>query len=238
MLCSASSCSSRAQRPRSRSADSMLLRIRSSATDWAVATAIAALVAKEVSACSSPSVKPVVAAQGVEGDKHPERVAAEDHRHQQRRHPGALAARPRARRSGPTLGRRFGRSAREHLPGGRALDRDAQLARRGRAPRPPPPRAGRRRPRAGSAASERRSAPGPASRSSPGSGRGWSRRRARGRSPSSPRGRGRPARAVALLLDAACRGGRCRPRSPVHSARITADCSSASSKSPPSFSVR
>ena len=58
MLCSDSSCSSRAQRPRSRSVAAMLSRVRPSATDWAVATAVAALAAKERSTSSSSSLKP------------------------------------------------------------------------------------------------------------------------------------------------------------------------------------
>ncbi len=61
----------------------MLYRVRSSAIDWAVATAVAALAAKETSTCSSSSLKPCLPAQRVERDQDSERLAAEDERHEQ-----------------------------------------------------------------------------------------------------------------------------------------------------------
>ena len=98
--CSVSSCSSRAQRLRSSSDARIEWRSRSASTDCAVAIAIAALAANEVSRCSSSASKAGPSSAPVERDEH--------------------AASPvrgtRAERRRPSERRR--RSARAHGPGG------------------------------------------------------------------------------------------------------------------------
>ena len=74
-----SSCSSRAQRVRSFSAARIDSR-RRSATDWAVAMAMAALDAKDASRCWS-SVETRIVAQAVERDQHALPTAPEPERH-------------------------------------------------------------------------------------------------------------------------------------------------------------
>ena len=144
--CSVSSCSSRAQRPRSASEASMLRRSASSVAFCAVATAVAALAANACSSRSSSSLNGRSSRQAVEHDQEAERAVAEQP--SASRSPCARRSRAPANVSGGISSKRCERPVRQRLGGERVRDRHPRALARPRRPRRRPRRSRTRRRRA------------------------------------------------------------------------------------------